>query len=89
MKLHREDFVVFTPTDTVVNLRVGERLVNDEMFTVRQASERTTWCRTKLYDMMNNGQLAFIRVGRSRRIPRSALADLLARGFVPACPKVR
>ncbi|MER5608737.1 helix-turn-helix domain-containing protein [Micromonospora tulbaghiae] len=36
--------------------------------------------RTKVYELMSSGQIASIRIGRSRRIPANAL-----RAFVEAC----
>jgi excisionase family DNA binding protein len=32
-----------------------------------------------VYQLMERGQLAFVRIGRSRRIPRQALVDLARR----------
>jgi excisionase family DNA binding protein len=69
---------------TELERQVGDRLLDDVLLTVTESADRTTWSRTKLYDLMNSGKLAYVTVGRSRRIPRFALVELLARGFHPA-----
>lgn len=33
--------------------------------------------RTKVYELMASGALASVRIGRSRRVPREALAELV------------
>ncbi|MHC4768794.1 MAG: helix-turn-helix domain-containing protein [Planctomycetota bacterium] len=35
--------------------------------------------RSKLYQMMDNGELAYVKLGRCRRIERRALIDLVSR----------
>ena len=46
--------------------------------------------RTKLYDLLRSGQLASVRLGGSRRIPRSAVealvVQLLSHPQTPATP---
>ena len=32
-------------------------------------------CRTKVYELLRNGELESVRIGASRRIPAAALAD--------------
>jgi excisionase family DNA binding protein len=38
--------------------------------------------RSKLYSLMEDGQLRYVKLGRSRRIPREALNDLAERHMV-------
>lgn len=38
--------------------------------------------RTFIYELMGSGQLAFIKLGRRRLIPRRAITDLLGRNLV-------
>lgn len=45
-------------------------------------------CRTKLYELMGAGDLAYVRIGRSRRVPVVALHQFVVRqmqrhGFQP------
>jgi len=36
----------------------------------------------KLYQFMDSGELAYVKLGRSRRIPRRALVELAERNLV-------
>ena len=38
--------------------------------------------RAKLYKMMEQGELAYVKIGRARRIPRGALVDVAVSGLV-------
>ena len=49
------------------------------LLTVEQAAASLAICRTKLYELLRNGQLESIRIGTSRRIPTSALAEYVER----------
>lgn len=35
-------------------------------------------CRSTIYKYMDSGKLPFVKIGRSRRIPRKALVELAA-----------
>ena len=59
----------------------GEDLVSDGLVTIREAAQFLRVSRSKLYDLMDNGELKFVKLGRSRRIPRRALIDLAASGL--------
>ena len=54
-------------------------LVSDGLLTVEEAAEFPRLSRTSLYSLMDHGELAFVKLGRSRRIPRRALVELAAR----------
>jgi len=56
-------------------------LVTDGLVTVQEAAEFLSISRSKLYELMDKGELIFVKIGRSRRIPRRALIDLAARGL--------
>jgi excisionase family DNA binding protein len=47
--------------------------------TISEAAEFLSISRTKLYSMMDNGELVFVKLGRNRRIPRRAVIDLASR----------
>ena len=47
--------------------------------TVREAAEFLRLSRSTIYPFMDRGELAFVKLGRSRRIPRLAVIELAAR----------
>ena len=53
-------------------------LVADGLVTVQEAALFLSVSRSKLYELMDKGELKFAKLGRSRRIPRRALIDLAA-----------
>jgi len=55
------------------------KLVADGLLTVREASEFLHLSRSKIYELMDSGELCFAKLGRSRRIPRRAVVELAAR----------
>jgi excisionase family DNA binding protein len=50
-----------------------------EVLTVREAAKVLRVGRNQLYQAVERGQLRAVRIGRSIRIPKQALLDLLAR----------
>ena len=58
-----------------------EALVTAGLLTVVKAAEFLSISRSKLYELMDNGELPFVKIGRSRRIPRQAVVELAARGL--------
>lgn len=59
-------------------------LVADGLVDVAGAASFLSISRSKLYELMDAGELVYVRIGRSRRIPRRALVDLAARSLVGA-----
>ena len=59
----------------------GAELVADGLLTVREAATFLRISRSNLYALMEHGELAFVKLGRSRRIPRRALVELAASGL--------
>ena len=53
-------------------------LLADGLVTVAQASKFLAVGRTTLYALMDAGQLAYVKIGRARRIPRASLVRLAA-----------
>jgi excisionase family DNA binding protein len=53
-------------------------LVNDGTMTIPQAEDFSNLKRSKLYQLMEAGELAYVKIGKARRIPRRALVELLA-----------
>jgi excisionase family DNA binding protein len=56
-------------------------LVADGLWTIPEAADFLRISRSRLYDLMNSGELAFVKLGRSRRLPRRAVVDLATRGL--------
>jgi excisionase family DNA binding protein len=54
-------------------------LVSDGLLTVRECAEFLHLSRSKIYELMDAGELCFAKLGRSRRIPRRAVIELVAR----------
>ena len=54
-------------------------LVADGLLTVRECAEFLHLSRSKIYELMDAGELCFVKLGRSRRIPRRAVIELAAR----------
>ena len=57
----------------------SEELVADGLLTVRECAEFLHLSRSKIYALMDAGELCFAKLGRSRRIPRRAVIELAAR----------
>jgi excisionase family DNA binding protein len=45
------------------------------LVTAEQAARSLSICRTKVYELLRNGELESVRIGTSRRIPASALDE--------------
>jgi excisionase family DNA binding protein len=56
-------------------------LVADGLVTVPEAAKFLSLSRASIYGLMADGRLAFVKLGRSRRIPRRAMLDLAARAL--------
>jgi excisionase family DNA binding protein len=56
--------------------------VADGAMAINEAVELSGFSRSFLYKLMENGQLAYIKIGKARRIPRRSLLDLLERSLV-------
>jgi len=68
-------------TTDVRNERNRE-LVVDGCVSIEEAQRFMSLSRSKLYEMMNAGLLAYVKLGRSRRIPRRAMLDALAGNLI-------
>lgn len=56
----------------------NETLVGDGLMTLSEAIAFLRLSRSTLYALMDGGDLAYVRIGRTRRIPKRALVDLAA-----------
>jgi excisionase family DNA binding protein len=55
-----------------------------ELMTVKEAASSLRMSRANIYNLMDQGELAYLKIGRCRRIPRKALQDLISRSMVQA-----
>ena len=58
------------------------KVVEEGLMTVREGARFAAVSVAALYSMMARGELAYVKLGRSRRIPRRALVELAARNLV-------
>ena len=54
-------------------------LVADGLLTIPEAADFLRISRSRLYELMDRGELIYLKLGRSRRIPRRAVIELAAR----------
>jgi excisionase family DNA binding protein len=57
-------------------------LVEDGLETVEQARQFLQISRSALYQLMDTGRLAYVKLGKSRRVPRRALVELARQNLV-------
>lgn len=62
-------------------MEIGAELLADGMFRVNDAVEFAHLGRSFLYGAMDRGELAYVKCGRRRLIPKRALVAYLARGL--------
>lgn len=53
-----------------------EELVNSGLATVKEVSGFLSVSRAMIYKLMETGQLRYVKIGRSRRIPRLSMREL-------------
>lgn len=63
---------------------ICENGVRKPALTVSQVAKLLSLSRTKIYQMMDDGELKYMRFGRSRRIPQEALDQLMQSSMVDA-----
>jgi excisionase family DNA binding protein len=59
-------------------------LVSEGLLRITETEKLTGMSRATLYRMMESGELPYVQLGKKRRIPRRALAELLAKHLVVA-----
>lgn len=55
-----------------------DELLADGLLTIREAAKFLAVGRSTLYVEMDAGRLAYVKIGRARRIPRRAIVELAA-----------
>jgi excisionase family DNA binding protein len=58
------------------------KMVEDGLVTVKEAAAFLSISIAKVYGLMGGGELCYIKLGRSRRIPRRALVELATKNLV-------
>lgn len=53
----------------------------EKLLKVAEAAKLLSLSRSTLYQLMESGQLVYVRIGRARRIPRSALAEIMKKNW--------
>lgn len=56
-------------------------VVADGLGSIRDAAQYLGVSRSSIYRLMDQGLLAYVKLGRSRRIPRRAVIELAARNL--------
>ena len=64
-----------SPSDSGANELNPIELVADGLLTVQECAQFLHLSRSKVYEMMDAGDLCHAKLGRSRRIPRRAAAE--------------
>jgi len=59
-----------------------DELVSDGLMTVAEVVAFLRLSRSTVYGLMDKDKLAYVRVGRARRIPRRAVVELAAANLV-------
>lgn len=57
-------------------------LLSEGLLDVREAENFSGLKKSKLYNLMQTGELAYVKIGSARRIPRKALVNLIAKNLV-------
>jgi excisionase family DNA binding protein len=63
---------------------VTQRLLADGLMSVTEGAAFVGLGRTALYAQMEKGELAYVKLGRRRLIPKQALIEMAERGLVGA-----
>ena len=57
----------------------------ERFHTVREVAELLGYEKSSIYNLLNEGRLRCVKIGRSNRIPRSAVDELIAKNVKPRC----
>jgi excisionase family DNA binding protein len=56
--------------------------IDDGLMTVPEAADFLRVSRSSIYQMMERGELSYVKLGKSRRLPRAALKRLIEESLV-------
>lgn len=57
-------------------------LLEDGLLRIKEAADFSGWSVAFIYKLMRQNELAYVKVGRSRRIPRRALINLAEKHLI-------
>lgn len=60
----------------------GKEVDSDGLLRVADAARFLSVSRSTLYELMDRGELRYVKLGRARRIPRQALSELVEKNLV-------
>jgi excisionase family DNA binding protein len=63
-------------------------LLEDGVMTVPEGQQFSRLSRSALYALMERGELAYVKLGKRRMIPRRALMEMMERGLVVRQPEM-
>jgi excisionase family DNA binding protein len=66
-------------TDGSKGVREDAGATRPSLLTVEQAAISLAICRTKVYELLRNGELESVQIGSSRRIPEICVAEYVER----------
>ena len=55
----------------------------ERFHTIREVAELLGYEKSSIYNLVNNGRLSCVKIGRGNRIPRSAVEDFIAKNVKP------
>ena len=59
-----------------------EELVADGLMKASEVARLLALGRNKIYELMDNGTLPYVRIGKSKRIPRKSVTDFMTDNLV-------
>jgi excisionase family DNA binding protein len=71
-------------TEPEVAHNAAAAMVADGLARIPEAMEFLALSRSVIYDLMNQGRLAFVKIGKARRIPHKAMVDFAAENLSSA-----
>jgi excisionase family DNA binding protein len=78
---------VASPAEKPVRLDERLALVADGLLTIAETGAFLKLSRASVYNLMDRGQLPFIKVGRARRIPKRAVVQFAAQALEGGVPQ--
>lgn len=61
----------------------AREVLKEGLVRVKEAAQLLGVSRSQVYKLMDGGELPFVRLRKSRRIPRTGLVQLISRNMVP------
>lgn len=55
----------------------------ERLHTIREVAELLGYEKSSIYNLLNEGRLRCVKIGRSNRIPRSAVDEFIAKNVKP------